>query len=145
MQALCAEETAEPGFPFWPEQPEDRTRCGRPATTTTTPPWPTHRPRRHEYRRLRADLELATCILETEARYQRTGLLAPIAGHVGDAGASISASCRIRMTPRRFSGLRAWPGAPGSVHPIRRYLHGEHGIGLHRRELLDVSTGRRWT
>ncbi|MDR3470739.1 MAG: FAD-linked oxidase C-terminal domain-containing protein [Devosia sp.] len=140
MQALCAEGGGA-GFRF-AEQPEDRTRL-----------W---KARHDNYyacmafapgkKNMGTDAcvpisALADCILETEADIAQTGLIAPIVGHVGDGGFHLG----IMFDPddpeeaRRAEALARRTGE----RAIRfgGTCTGEHGIGLHRRDLLDIEHG----
>jgi D-lactate dehydrogenase (cytochrome) len=140
MQALCAEYGGA-GFRF-AEQPEDRTRLWKArhdnyyATLAYAP----------GKKGMSTDAcvpisELTSCILETEADIEQTGLLAPIAGHVGDGAFHLS----IMYDPddpeevRRAEGL-AWRTGERAIR-FGGTCTGEHGIGLHRRDLLDVEHG----
>ncbi|MDE2005829.1 MAG: FAD-binding protein, partial [Rhodospirillales bacterium] len=85
--------------------------------------------------------ELAACLLETEADIESTGLVAPIVGHVGDGNFHLG----IMFDPdspdevARAEGLARRTGERAI-----RYggtCTGEHGIGLHKRELLDLEHG----
>jgi D-lactate dehydrogenase (cytochrome) len=140
MQALCSEGGGA-GFRF-AEQPEDRTCLWKArhdnyyATLAYAP----------GKKGMSTDAcvpisELADCILETEADIEQTGLLAPIAGHVGDGAFHLS----IMYDPddpeevRRAEGL-AWRTGERAIR-FGGTCTGEHGIGLHRRDLLDVEQG----
>jgi D-lactate dehydrogenase (cytochrome) len=83
----------------------------------------------------------ADCIAETEADVAESGLLAPLVGHAGDGNFHLSImydaddadEVRRADTLARRTGERA----------IRfgGTCTGEHGIGLHKRDLLEVEHG----
>jgi len=140
MQALCAEGGGA-GFRF-AEQPEDRTRLWK-ARHDNYYACLAYAPGK---KNMGTDAcvpisALADCILETEADIAETGLIAPIVGHVGDGGFHLG----IMFDPddagevRRAEGLARRTGE----RAIRfgGTCTGEHGIGLHRRDLLDVEHG----
>ncbi len=85
--------------------------------------------------------ELASCVIETEQDVARTGLLAPIVGHVGDGAFHLG----ILYDPadpeevRRAEAL-AWRTGERAIR-MGGTCTGEHGIGLHRRELLELEHG----
>jgi D-lactate dehydrogenase (cytochrome) len=140
MQALCADGGGA-GFRF-AEQPEDQSRLWK-ARHDNYYACLAYAPGK---KNMGTDAcvpisELADCILETEADIEQTGLIAPIVGHVGDGGFHLG----IMFDPddpdevRRAEGLARRTGE----RAIRfgGTCTGEHGIGLHRRDLLDVEHG----
>ena len=84
---------------------------------------------------------LATCIAETRAEIERSGLYAPIIGHVGDGNFHVIAI----IDPDRPSELEAIEQINASL--IRRALEldgsctGEHGIGLGKMASLELELG----
>ncbi|MDA2989689.1 MAG: FAD-binding protein, partial [Actinomycetota bacterium] len=84
---------------------------------------------------------LATCIAETRTEIERSGLYAPIIGHVGDGNFHVIAI----IDPDRPSELEAIEEVNASL--IRRALEldgsctGEHGIGLGKMASLELELG----
>jgi D-lactate dehydrogenase (cytochrome) len=85
--------------------------------------------------------ELATCLRETEADIAESGLAAPIAGHVGDGNFHLG----ILYDPQD-------PGEVARAEALARRVGerairlggtctGEHGVGAHKRGLLDLEHG----
>ncbi len=140
MEALCAEGGG--GAFRFAERPEDRTILWQ-ARHDTYYACLAHSPGR---RNMGTDAcvpisELAGCLLETEADIAATGLVAPIVGHVGDGNFHLG----ILFDPdnpdevRRAEGLARRTGERAIRHGGT--CTGEHGIGLHKRGLLDLEHG----
>jgi D-lactate dehydrogenase (cytochrome) len=140
MQVLCAEGGGA-GFRF-AEQPEDRSRLWK-ARHDNYYACLAYAPGK---KNMGTDAcvpisALADCILETEADIAQTKMIAPIVGHVGDGGFHLG----IMFDPddpeevRRAEDLARRTGE----RAIRfgGTCTAEHGIGLHRRDLLDVEHG----
>ena len=140
MQALSAEGGG--GAFRFAERPEDRSHLWK-ARHETYYACLAHSPGR---RNMGTDAcvpisELAACLLETEADIAATGLVAPIVGHVGDGNFHL--------------GILFDPEDPDEVHRAEGLARrtgerairfggtctGEHGIGLHKRDLLDLEHG----
>jgi D-lactate dehydrogenase (cytochrome) len=85
--------------------------------------------------------ELAVCILETEADIKDTGLPTSVLGHVGDGNFHLN----IVYMPDDPDELRRAEGLAERV-ALRAIRHGgtctgEHGIGMHKIELLEIERG----
>ena len=140
MQSLCAENGGA-GFRF-AERPEDRTRLWK-ARHEAYYACLAYAPGRNA---MGTDAcvpisALAGCILETEADAAETGLLAPLVGHVGDGNFHLG----ILFDPanpeevRRAEALATRTGE--RAIRLGGTCTGEHGIGLHKRDLLDLEHG----
>ena len=140
MQALCSEGGGE-GFRF-ASRPEDRTRLWKARHDNYYACMALAPGRKNMGTDACVPIsELASCIMETEQDVERTGLVAPIVGHVGDGAFHLG----IMFDPddpdevRRAEALARRTGE----RAIRMggTCTGEHGIGLHRRELLELEHG----
>ena len=127
----------------WATQPEDRTRLWKArhdAYYAALAFKPGHDQLRH--RRLRSISSLADCILETKADVEKSGLVAPILGHVGDGNfhlvvlfdaAGIRRSAIVPRRSQRRVSMRAI--SMGGT------CTGEHGIGWHKLDVLAQEHG----
>lgn len=84
---------------------------------------------------------LAECILQTEEDIERSGLIAPLVGHVGDGNFHLG----ILFNPDdaderdRADGVARRVGERAIA--FGGTCSGEHGIGLHKRELATIEHG----
>jgi D-lactate dehydrogenase (cytochrome) len=140
MQALCGENGG--GEFHFAERPEDRTRLWK-ARHETYYACLAYAPGR---RAMGTDAcvpisAFAACIAETEADVVDSGLLAPLVGHAGDGNfhLSIMYDADDPDEVRRADALARRTGE----RAIRfgGTCTGEHGIGLHKRDLLEVEHG----
>src|SRR5439155_19083800 len=84
---------------------------------------------------------LADCILETKADVEKSGLVAPILGHVGDGNFHL-----VVLFDPVESGARDRAEAPAQAVSMRAIAMGgtctgEHGIGWHKLDLLAQEHG----
>ncbi len=84
---------------------------------------------------------LAECILETEADIADTGLIAALTGHVGDGNfhLGILFDPADQLERSRAEGLAARTGL--RALRLGGTCSGEHGIGIHKRELAALEHG----
>lgn len=85
--------------------------------------------------------ELASCILETEQDVARSGVFAPIVGHVGDGNFHVNIVYDSSDDAQRIRAEEL--GHRVSLRAIRfgGTCSGEHGIGMHKIEPLELEHG----
>ncbi|MGH3357348.1 MAG: FAD-binding oxidoreductase [Nocardioidaceae bacterium] len=84
---------------------------------------------------------LAECLLETRKEIDRSGLLAPIAGHVGDGNFHLAIVLDPADEDEFATAVRLNEAMVGHALRLGGTCTGEHGIGLGKREHLAAEAG----
>jgi D-lactate dehydrogenase (cytochrome) len=140
MQAICAEHR---GSAFeWASQPEDRSRLWK-ARHAAYYAALAYKPGMTSFA---TDAcvpisRLADCILETKAEVERSGLTAPIVGHVGDGNFHLVVLFDPKDPVQRERAEELARNVSFRAIAMGGTCTGEHGIGWHKLEALEREHG----